>query len=148
MPRLLLVSMLGFAFVCHLQADEAKLNPDPKIKPEARKEEKPAEDKKPKESSTTGAVSINGKPVNYQATAAMLPILKPEDGKPKAQVFYTAYTMADKTDAAKRPVTFCFNGGPGSSSVWLHLGAFGSKTCKPSCRWPDAAAATGWLGAE
>lgn len=127
MPRLLLVPMLGFAFVCQLQADETKLDLDPKIEPEARKEEKPADDKKPKESSTTGSVTINGKAVNYKATAAMLPILKPEDGKPKAQVFYTAYTLADKTDAVKRPVTFCFNGGPGSSSVWLHLGAFGPK---------------------
>ena len=63
MPRLLLVPMLGFAFVCQLQADETKLDLDPKIEPEARKEEKPADDKKPKESSTTGSVTINGKAV-------------------------------------------------------------------------------------
>ena len=92
--------------------------------------QKPAEKKKeeaPKADSsvTHGAVTINGREVKYKATAGMLPILK-ADGKPSAQVFHIAYT-AEGSDAKTRPVTFCFNGGPGSSSVWLHLGAFGPK---------------------
>jgi carboxypeptidase C (cathepsin A) len=46
---------------------------------------------------------------------------------PKASVFYVAYTRDDVSDMAQRPVMFTFNGGPGSSSVWLHLGAFGPR---------------------
>src|SRR6059058_2476150 len=47
---------------------------------------------------------------------------KSEGEKARAQVFFIAYTLDDASDRAKRPVTFSFNGGPGSSSVWLHLG--------------------------
>ncbi|OYW28721.1 MAG: hypothetical protein B7Z47_05510 [Chthoniobacter sp. 12-60-6] len=97
-------------------------------KEEAKKEEK-KDDKKPdgdKPVVTSGKVTIGGKEIAYEAKAGTLPILKP-DGKPSAQVFYIAYTMKDVKDAGTRPVTFCFNGGPGSSSVWLHLGAFGPK---------------------
>jgi carboxypeptidase C (cathepsin A) len=54
-------------------------------------------------------------------------VLKKEDGKPWATIFYVAYTRDDVTDASKRPLTFTFNGGPGSSSVWLHMGALGPK---------------------
>jgi len=51
--------------------------------------------------------------------------LKGTDGKPTAAIFHTSYVV-DSADT-KRPVTFCFNGGPGSSSVWLHMGAFGPR---------------------
>lgn len=54
-------------------------------------------------------------------------MLQKDDGKPKASVFFIAYTRDDAGDKSKRPVTFTFNGGPGSSSVWLHMGAFGPK---------------------
>ncbi len=93
-------------------------------KPEPDK--KPDEKDKDKPSTTEGTVTIGGKELAYVAKAGTLPILKP-DGKPSAQVFYTAYTLKEAGDVSKRPVTFCFNGGPGSSSVWLHLGAFGPK---------------------
>jgi carboxypeptidase C (cathepsin A) len=73
---------------------------------------------------TTNTVTIAGKRVTYQAETGMLPVLKP-DGTSRASVFYVAYTRLDETNRATRPVTFCFNGGPGSSSVWLHLGALG-----------------------
>ena len=49
---------------------------------------------------------------------------KPKDGlKPKAKIFFVAYTLDDIADPAKRPVTYIFNGGPGSSSMWLHMGS-------------------------
>jgi carboxypeptidase C (cathepsin A) len=51
----------------------------------------------------------------------------PTKGKPKAQVFFVAYVAEDSGDAATRPVTFAFNGGPGSSSIWLHLGGLGPR---------------------
>jgi len=76
-------------------------------------------------STTTHSVKIAGNTLNYQATAGNL-IIKSDDGKDKASIFYTAYTK-DGTDLGNRPITFCFNGGPGSSSVWLHLGTFGPR---------------------
>ena len=71
-------------------------------------------------------MTVNGAKIPFTATAGTL-ILKKEDGKPWASMFYVAYTRDDMPDPAKRPLTFCFNGGPGSSSVWLHLGALGPK---------------------
>lgn len=75
---------------------------------------------------TKHEMTVNGTKIPYTATAGTL-ILKKDDGKPLASMFYVSYTRDDTTDAAKRPLTFCFNGGPGSSSVWLHLGALGPK---------------------
>jgi carboxypeptidase C (cathepsin A) len=76
-----------------------------------------------KTSKTKHSIQINGKALAYTATAGTL-ILKKDD-KDWASMFYVAYTRDDVPDAAKRPITFAFNGGPGSSSVWLHLGALG-----------------------
>ncbi len=75
---------------------------------------------------TRHSVIIDGKPVAYTATAGTL-VLKEEDGTAKASVFYVAYTRDDGGDPANRPVTFSFNGGPGSSSVWLHMGVLGPR---------------------
>ncbi|MHC4947789.1 MAG: S10 family peptidase [Planctomycetota bacterium] len=69
---------------------------------------------------------IDGEPIAYTATAGTIPLME-EDGTVKARVFFVAYEQEGVEDAARRPVTFTFNGGPGSSSVWLHLGAFGPK---------------------
>jgi carboxypeptidase C (cathepsin A) len=78
---------------------------------------------------TTNTVTIAGQRVKYVAETGMLPILKP-DGTTSASVFYIAYTRVGETNTSARPVTFCFNGGPGSSSVWLHLGALGPRRVK------------------
>ena len=64
--------------------------------------------------------------MSYTATAGRL-LLREEEGKKKASFFYVAYTRDGTGDPAERPIVFCFNGGPGSSSVWLHLGAFGPR---------------------
>jgi carboxypeptidase C (cathepsin A) len=69
--------------------------------------------------------ALNGKTLSYTATAGRLPI-KRGDGKIEAEMFFVAYTL-DGQEAAKRPLTFSFNGGPGSASVWLHMGALGPK---------------------
>jgi carboxypeptidase C (cathepsin A) len=76
-------------------------------------------------SKTKHSIEIHGKTLAYTATAGTL-ILKKDD-KPWANMFYVAYTRDDVQGAATRPITFAFNGGPGSSSVWLHLGALGPK---------------------
>ena len=78
---------------------------------------------------TTNTLTIAGKPVRYITETGMLPLLKP-DGTSRASVFYIAYTQETETNAPARPVTFSFNGGPGSSSVWLHLGALGPRRVK------------------
>lgn len=70
-------------------------------------------------------VKIDGKTVRYTATAGRLPI-KELDGTIGAEMFFVAYTL-DGADPGKRPVTFAFNGGPGSASMWLHMGALGPK---------------------
>src|SRR5437016_13473786 len=93
--------------------------------------EKPKEEKKPpvpeeKVVQTKHSIKIGGQEIKYTATAGTI-LLKLEDGTPKASVFYVAYTKDDVSDTTKRPVTFTFNGGPGSASIWLHLGAFGPR---------------------
>jgi carboxypeptidase C (cathepsin A) len=70
-------------------------------------------------------ITVDGKLLKYTATAGRLPI-KRGDGKIEAEMFYVAYTL-DGQDAAKRPLTFAYNGGPGSASIWLHMGALGPR---------------------
>lgn len=77
-------------------------------------------------SKTQHTVTIDGQEIAYTATAGTL-VLKEERGEPKATIFFVAYTRDDVEEPSERPLTFAFNGGPGSSSVWLHLGLFGPR---------------------
>jgi len=100
-------------------------------KPEAAREaaqQEKAAAKPPEEktSRTTHTVRIGGQEIKYTATAGIL-VMKKEDGVPLASIFYTAYTKDDVADLSQRPITFAYNGGPGSSSVWLHIGALGPR---------------------
>ena len=70
-------------------------------------------------------ITVNGKLLHYTATTGRLPI-KSDTGKIEAEMFFVAYTL-DGQEASRRPLTFAFNGGPGSSSIWLHMGALGPK---------------------
>lgn len=102
-------------------------------KPEEKKEEKaPVVDKLVE---SKHSIKIKGKDVKYTVTAGTM-ILKEEttdrekeaEGeKPRAQIFFIAYTKDGVKDKSKRPLTFSFNGGPGSASVWLHLGVLGPR---------------------
>jgi len=108
-------------------------------------EKKPAEvkdDKKEEKSkavdnlvTTKHSLRIGGKTIKYTVTAGTM-VLKEESTdrekeaegeKARAQIFFVAYTKDGVSDASKRPLTFSFNGGPGSSSVWLHLGVLGPR---------------------
>src|SRR5438132_13000909 len=71
-------------------------------------------------------VTVNGQTLRYTATAGRLPI-KNGEGTTEALMFYAAYTL-DGADAATRPLTFAYNGGPGSATIWLHMGALGPRT--------------------
>ena len=76
-------------------------------------------------STTQHSITVNGQTIPYTAHAGTI-VLKDEEGNPKASFFFVSYTR-DGADPKTRPVTYTFNGGPGSSSVWLHMGAFGPR---------------------
>ena len=90
------------------------------------KSDKENEKKTPKEEilGTKHVVAIDGVEVAYTATTGTI-LLKEEDEEAKASIFFVAYTRDGVEDVGSRPITFSFNGGPGSSSVWLHLGLLG-----------------------
>jgi len=109
-------------------------------------EPKPGDDKKEEHFDITEVppvvthhqATVNGTTLKYTATAGRLPI-KRGDGKIEAEMFFVAYTL-DGADPAKRPLTFAFNGGPGSASIWLHMGALGPRrvVLKPDGSLPAA----------
>jgi len=87
---------------------------------------------------TKHSVTINGKEILYTVTTGTIVLKEETEGKgenagksegerPKATIFFIAYTMDDVEDQTRRPLTFSFNGGPGSSSVWMHLGLLGPR---------------------
>ena len=79
----------------------------------------PAEEKI---SQTSHAIRLDGRDIKYTATAGTLPI-RLDDGRVAARMFFVAYTK-DGDDVKTRPVSFLYNGGPGSATVWLHMGSF------------------------
>jgi carboxypeptidase C (cathepsin A) len=136
MHRNTLVKDLAMLLVCAAAAfaqppQEGPRPPAPGAQAPAAQgsQEKGKEDKKPPEekvSQTKHTIQIGGKDVKYTATAGTM-LLKKEDGTATASIFYIAYIKDDVPDTTRRPLTFAFNGGPGSSSVWLQLGALGPK---------------------
>lgn len=98
-------------------ADEGEAKPEGKPTPAASGTTAPVV--------TDGELELDDKTIAYQATAGKLP-LKDDAGKTLAEVFFISYTQK-KSDPRNRPVTFAFNGGPGSSSVWLHMGMLGPR---------------------
>ncbi|MEM1062027.1 MAG: peptidase S10 [Planctomycetota bacterium] len=106
--RLFCVVVTTLVISSHAFADEAE-----------KKVPKSGDPPAPVES--TGTVAIDGKDVAYTVRAGFLP-QRDDAGKQTATIFHTAYTVESDSP---RPLTFCFNGGPGSASVWLHLGMLG-----------------------
>ena len=115
---LLASSSLAFA---QNQAKEADAGSDKDAKA-AKKDEKPIPPEKT--SVSHGSVEVGGRSVHYTATAGNVLIRDDKTEKPNASVFYVAYTADRGRHEAERPVTFFYNGGPGSSSIWLHMGSF------------------------
>jgi len=72
-------------------------------------------------------LTVGGRTLRYTTTAALMPIRDARSSETEAHIFYIAYTLDGVTDPSKRRLLFSFNGGPGSASVWLHLGAIGPK---------------------
>jgi len=119
--EIMAVALMFAAAAPAFAADEGKDAdaPDKDAKSE-KKDEKPIPPEKTAVSH--GGVDVGGRTVHYTATAGNVLIRDDKDSKPNASVFYVAYT-ADGEKSGTRPVTFFYNGGPGSSSVWLHMGS-------------------------
>lgn len=123
--------------------EESKTSTQPSA---AQPEPKPGDDKKELKFDvaevapvvTHHQITVNGNTLKYTATTGRIPI-KRADGKIEAEMFFVAYTL-DGADPAKRPLTFAFNGGPGSASIWLHMGALGPRRAvlKPDGSLPAA----------
>lgn len=144
---LLLVTLLA-VFASGQQTSENKEQPQAQqkkapaqTKPEQKPEEQAAQPQPPKPGEdaknehfdmtevppvvTHHQITVNGKTLKYTAAAGRLPI-KRGDGKIEAEMFFVAYSL-EGADLSKRPLTFAFNGGPGSASIWLHMGALGPR---------------------
>jgi len=87
-----------------------------------------AEPVAPKEESsgTDHTIRLGTQTIPYKATASTT-LIKDDKGEPQALIYSTAYTRSDVKDLSQRPIAFLYNGGPGSSSIWLHMGSFGPK---------------------
>ena len=107
---------------------QAKAGETPKAKDQEKKEAaakaKAATEEEP--IVTHHQMPFGGAELKYTATAGLMPI-KDAKGEIEARIFFIAYTRDDAGPAAARPLLFSFNGGPGSASVWLHLGALGPR---------------------
>ena len=148
-----LSAVLALASPAHLLAAPSAPSPADK-KPDSDTEKTEAGKYlpfKPESVSSTGTVTVGGQSISYQAVAGTL-VIHPKDwddvprdpktergpsqaeegAEPKnptaeASMFYVAYFKTGGGGGAARPVTFIYNGGPGSSTVWLHMGAFGPR---------------------
>lgn len=99
-------------------------------RPEQPQRPAPPEKEPPEEKPvvTHQKARVGGKILRYTATTSMMPIKNEQTGKVEAHMFFVAYTIDNPS--AGRPLTVAFNGGPGSASVWLHMGAIGPKRVK------------------
>ena len=79
---------------------------------------------------TKHSLNTGSRTLNYTVTTGFMPIKNERTGDVEAKIFYMAYTLDGVSDPKTRPLMFSFNGGPGSASVWLHLGALGPKRVK------------------
>ncbi|WP_375392142.1 S10 family peptidase [uncultured Sphingomonas sp.] len=137
MPRLALLALPLLALACPVLAQDG---PKPADKTENRADKSVGQsnaDKvkqeaeagyanapvKEQEVTHRASVTVDGRALPYTATAGTL-TLRDVEGKPTASMFYTAYTLDGVRPGTKRPVTFFYNGGPGSPTFWLHMGSF------------------------
>jgi len=151
-PQLLTAALFSAALLT-VPASSFALDDDAPAKPDAKSADKSADKPAPTESTTQGSVTVGGQAIAYTAIAGTLTVGSSDvqdaqlgmDGKPTpgsqlaasepkdakdatayAKIFYVAYFKKD-AKAEDRPITFFYNGGPGSSTVWLHMGSLGPK---------------------
>ena len=129
-PRALLrvFAFAALVLVCSLptlRAQEQPRRPDEPHAADASNKPEPTPAVPPEKTSVTHHdLTLDGKPLHYTATASTLLIRDGEDDHPYGTIFSVAYTL-DGADPNTRPVTFLYNGGPGSATLWLHMGSVG-----------------------
>jgi carboxypeptidase C (cathepsin A) len=111
-PLVAVLLLLAFSPALTAQEGAGESAPADRSRPEAES------------ASTDHSVRIDGRTIDYTATVGWL-IQENDEGEPIARFGYTAYTLRGVENPGERPVTFAFNGGPGSSSIWLHMGVLG-----------------------
>lgn len=130
-----LVVALVMALTCMLAVCKpamAQSKEQEKDKAEEKQPEKDAAKEAPKEvpkeesSVTDHSIKVGGQTIAYKATIGSI-LLKNDKDEPQALIYYTAYTRSDVKDPSQRALAFLYNGGPGSASIWLHMGSFGPK---------------------
>jgi carboxypeptidase C (cathepsin A) len=107
-----------------LLSGQQRGNPAPAAAAQANAERPSTPIPPEKNSVTSHEITLGGKALRYTATAGNL-LIQSDDEQANASVFYVAYTLDGVTDMRTRPVTFLYNGGPGSASMWLHMGSIG-----------------------
>jgi carboxypeptidase C (cathepsin A) len=130
-----IILILSLPFAVHLSAQQAggrggrvaNTSTPPQTESAKPDTTKPLVEEKPVV--TKHEMHLNGRTLNYTATTGMMPI-KNQQGEIEANLFYVAYSLDGVSDLTKRPLMFSFNGGPGSASVWLHMGCIGPKRVK------------------
>lgn len=105
-------------------ADEDKKDEKDNEKNGKQEEKAKKPDKPPVE--TRHEITVGGQTLKYTVTTGYMPLKNAED-EVEARIFFMAYTLDEPSSGPQRPLTFAFNGGPGSASIWLHLGALGPK---------------------
>jgi carboxypeptidase C (cathepsin A) len=130
-PTLLLATLISASSAFAADSSTNSPTESPTKEPAAKdagKEPSKEKAKEPEEKliESKHTLTIGGQEIAYKASAGTI-LLRDEDDKPTAAIFYMAYTREGLSDLSKRPVTFSFNGGPGSSSVWMHLGLLGPR---------------------
>jgi carboxypeptidase C (cathepsin A) len=130
MKKIFGLGALALVLILGQAARTAAQEPAKDAKPTDAKaaDAKATPDAPPKEesSATDHTIRIGAQTINYKATASTT-LLKDDKGEPTALMYSTAYTRSDVKDFSQRPIAFIYNGGPGSASVWLHMGAFGPR---------------------
>ena len=120
--RFLLAALVGFIAVPLSHAQRPPVNAAPAAQANSERPSTPVPPEK--NSATSHEMTLGGKPVHYTATAGNL-LIHGDDDQPNASVFYVAYTLDGVADFRSRSLTFLYNGGPGSASMWLHMGSIG-----------------------
>jgi carboxypeptidase C (cathepsin A) len=122
-----LLAIVLFSLACSSQAFAQQ--PEQRTDREAKSQEmKPPEvcDAKEESSVTDHSIRVGAETIPYKATAGFT-LLKNEKGEPTGLMYAVSYTRSDVKDLSRRPVSFLYNGGPGSATMWLHMGAFGPR---------------------
>jgi carboxypeptidase C (cathepsin A) len=125
-----LALLLSFTRLSFAQQTSQQRPPNvpPAAQPAATPAPAPVPDEPPRV--TQHEIRLDERTIKYTVTTGMMPIKNQVSGETEARMFFMAYTLDGVSDLSKRPLMLSFNGGPGSSSVWLRLGALGPKRVK------------------